>query len=227
MAHSGIASRRGSDKLVLGGRVSVNGRVTLEPGHEVLPGDAVEIDGKRIALEAAKVVFAFNKPTGVVSTSSDPEGRKTVASYFEELPYRLYTVGRLDFDSEGLIFVTNDGDFANRLTHPKYEVEKEYYAVCKGLLSERDRRKLESGVPLEDGLTAPALVRLINKHGDSTELSIIIREGRNRQVRRMLQAVGHPVKKLRRERIANITLSGLKSGEKRELTREELEKFMF
>ncbi len=222
LAHCGAASRRGADALIFEGRVQVNGETILEPGRNVVPGDSVLLDGKPLALESEKVVYAFHKPAGVICSSADPQGRKRVADYFEDLPYRLYTVGRLDYDSEGLILVTNDGDLANKLTHPRHGVEKEYFAVCEGRVSEANRKKLMSGVQLEDGMSAPALVTILNAHERSTELSIILREGRNRQVRRMMEAVGHPVKKLRRERIGALTLNGLARGERRLLSLEEI-----
>ncbi len=222
LAHCGAASRRGADALIFAGRVQVNGETVLEPGRDIAPGDTVLLDNRPLALEGEKVVYAFYKPAGVICSSSDPQGRERVADYFEDLPYRLYTVGRLDYDSEGLILVTNDGDLANVLTHPRHGVEKEYFAVCEGRVSEADRRKLMSGVELEDGPSAPALVTILNAHERSTELAIILREGRNRQVRRMMEAVGHPVKKLRRERIGGITLDGLARGERRLLSEEEI-----
>ncbi len=196
LAHCGAASRRGADALIFAGRVTINGETVLEPGRDVAPGDAVSLDGKALSLESEKVVYAFHKPAGVICSSADPEGRKRVADFFEDVPYRLYTVGRLDYDSEGLILVTNDGELANLLTHPRHGVEKEYFAVCEGRVSEADRRRLASGVQLEDGPSAPALVTILNANAHSTELSVVLREGRNRQVRRMMEAVGHPVKKL-------------------------------
>ncbi len=226
LAHCGAASRRGADAMVFAGRVTINGETVLEPGRDVAPGDAVLLDGKLLALESEKVVFAFNKPAGVICSSADPEGRKRVADYFRDVPYRLYTVGRLDFDSEGLILVTNDGELANLLTHPRHGVEKEYFAVCEGRVSESSRRRLASGVQLEDGMSAPAGVIILNTHAQATELSVVLSEGRNRQVRRMLKAVGHPVKKLRRERIGALTLSGLPRGGRRRLTEEEIRELL-
>ncbi len=226
LAHCGAASRRGADALIFAGRVQVNGETILEPGRDVAPGDSVLLDGKALELEGEKVTYAFHKPAGVICSSADPQGRERVADYFKDLPYRLYTVGRLDYDSEGLILVTNDGDLANMLTHPRHGVEKEYFAVCEGRVSEADRKKLMSGVRLEDGPSAPALVTVLNAHERSTELSIILREGRNRQVRRMMEAVGHPVKKLRRERIGALSLEGLARGQRRLLSQDEIDEFL-
>lgn len=223
IAECGVCSRRAAEKLIEAGLVTVNG-VTAHIGDSVDPQrDKVIVEGKRVRRETVRRVILFYKPRGVVSTSNDPEGRKTVQSYFKEIPERLYNVGRLDLNSEGLLLMTNDGALANRLTHPKYEVEKTYYAVCDGVLEPEAIEKLRNGVMLDDGMTAPAKVTDVkpNPKGD-TSLLITIHEGRNRQIRRMLEAVGHRTLRLKREVFGPFQLGPLHSGEWRELTGREL-----
>lgn len=227
MAQAGVASRRKCEELIAAGRVRVNGAVA-SVGCVVDPArDAVTLDDEPLVPQTERVVIAFHKPRGVVSTSSDPQGRRTVANYFTSLPYRVCNVGRLDIDSEGLLLITNDGDLANRLTHPRYHVKKTYLVICRGALSMEERRALERGVMLEDGVTAPALVRSVKLIGKgNTSFLITIREGKNRQVRRMLQAVGHDTLRLRRLSVGPVSLGDLAPGEWRFLTGAELEKLL-
>ncbi|MEE0681137.1 MAG: pseudouridine synthase [Candidatus Gastranaerophilaceae bacterium] len=224
MADAGVASRRKCEEIISQGRVSVNGRVAAI-GMRVEPDkDNVLLDGTPIYIVGQKVTIMFNKPRGMVCTASDPEGRKTVMDVFKALPYRLYNVGRLDIDSEGLILVTNDGELANGIMHPSRMIDKTYRVICGGIISDEDRATLEKGVLLDDGITSPARVDGIRRlDEDSTELYITIHEGRNRQVRRMLDAIGHKTLRLRRVRLGNLRLGGLKSGDWRYLTREEVE----
>lgn len=225
MAEAGVASRRACEELIRQGRVTVNGE-TASLGRSVEPEqDRVELDGKPVQKEQRRTVILLYKPRGVVSTSSDPEGRRTVQDYFREIPERLYNVGRLDLNSEGLLLMTNDGALANRLTHPKYGVEKTYYAVCDGRLTASEAARLTNGIELEDGMTAPARVDAVRttQRGDTSFL-ITIHEGRNRQIRRMLEAVGHRTLRLKRERFGPLSLGTLAPGEWRKLSDEEIKK---
>ena len=223
LADAGIASRRKCEQLIEEGRVKLNGAVA-EIGMNVNDGDVVTLDGKRVRANNERVMIAFYKPKNVICSNAEDEDRKKVTDFFKELPYRLYTVGRLDYDSEGLILVTNDGDAANRLMHPRYGLSKTYNVLCSGRFTDAEFHALASGVMLEDGMTAPARVKLLRETDNgNTELSITIHEGRNRQVRRMVAAVGHDTLRLVRVSIGKLTISGLKSGQWRFLSREETE----
>lgn len=223
LADAGIASRRKCEQLIEEGRVKLNGAVA-EIGMNVNDGDVVTLDGKRVRASNERVMIAFYKPKNVICSNAEDEDRKKVTDFFKELPYRLYTVGRLDYDSEGLILVTNDGDAANRLMHPRYGLSKTYNVLCSGRFTDAEIHTLASGVMLEDGMTAPARVKLLREiDNGNTELSITIHEGRNRQVRRMVAAVGHDTLRLVRVSIGKLTISGLKSGQWRFLSREEAE----
>lgn len=223
LADAGIASRRKCEQLIEEGRVKLNGAVA-EIGMNVNDGDVVTLDGKRVRANNERVMIAFYKPKNVICSNAEDEDRKKVTDFFKELPYRLYTVGRLDYDSEGLILVTNDGGAANRLMHPRYGLSKTYNVLCSGRFTDAEIHALASGVMLEDGMTAPARVKLLRETDNgNTELSITIHEGRNRQVRRMVAAVGHDTLRLVRVSIGKLTISGLKSGQWRFLSREETE----
>ena len=223
LADAGIASRRKCEQLIEEGRVKLNGSVA-EIGMNVNDGDVVTLDGKRVRANNERVMIAFYKPKNVICSNAEEEDRKKVTDFFKDLPYRLYTVGRLDYDSEGLILVTNDGDAANRLMHPRYGLSKTYNVLCSGRFTDAEIHALASGVMLEDGMTAPARVKLLRETDNgNTELSITIHEGRNRQVRRMVAAVGHDTLRLVRVSIGKLTISGLKSGQWRFLSREETE----
>ncbi len=222
MADAGIASRRNCEELIREGKVIVNGSVA-NIGCTVEETDIVEMDGKRITPEKERVVFAFHKPRGVMCTAKDPQGRLTVIDYFAQQPYRLYNVGRLDYDSEGLLLVTNDGNLAYCMTHPKYEMAKTYHVVCDAMLTEAQLSELQSGVLLSDGLTAPAIVKNAKKQQNGHySFDLTIHEGKNREVRRMMEAMGRQTIRLQRVQIGNIHLGGLKSGEMRRLTKEEV-----
>ena len=219
MASAGVASRRASEKLIEEGRVTVNG-IVATLGMSVEEGDKVLLDGRPLQAEQKRIVILFYKPRGVICSSIDPEGRRTVQDFFTEIPERLYNIGRLDLNSEGLLLMTNDGDLCNKMIHPKF---KTYYAVCDGKLTPQQRAQLTGGVLLEDGMTAPARINYTttNQKGD-TGLSITIHEGRNRQIRRMLEAVGHKTLRLKREGYGPLTLGDLKSGQWRYLTDSEV-----
>lgn len=222
MADAGVASRRKCEELISAGRVRVNGEVA-GLGSSVDPIlDAVELDGKTLRLEETRLTVILNKPKGVMCTTADPEGRPTVMDYVKDLPARVYNVGRLDYDSEGLLVMTNDGELAYRLTHPKFQLGKTYSTVCDGALTPAQRKALEQGVMLEDGLTSPARVEEVHslKNGN-TAFNITIHEGRNRQVRRMLAAVGHETLMLRRVALGPLRLGDLKSGSHRPLSEAE------
>lgn len=222
LADAGIGSRRACEALIEAGRVRINGAVAAI-GMRVEAGDRVEFDGKTVGGAQERVVILFYKPRGVVCTSEDPQGRRTVQSFFTEVPQRLYNVGRLDLNSEGLLLMTNDGELAYRLTHPRFGVEKTYYVVCDGKVTASEIAKLTNGVELEDGLTAPARVDHVRptQRGDTSFL-ITIHEGRNRQIRRMAEAVGHRTLRLKRERFGPLCIEGLAPGEWRYLTDKEL-----
>jgi len=223
IAHAGVASRRKAEEMIKEGKVTVNGEVVKELGVKVGSHDKVEVNGIPLQREAP-VYFLLYKPRGVISSAEDDKGRTTVVDYFENVQERIYPVGRLDYDTSGLLLLTNDGEFANVLTHPKYEVDKVYIAKVKGIPTRQQIKQLERGVMLEDGKTAPAKAKLVSldKKKQTAIVELIIHEGRNRQVRRMLDSIGHPVLKLRRERYGFLTLHGLNAGESRELTTHEV-----
>jgi pseudouridine synthase len=215
LARAGVASRRKSDELIRAGRVAVNG----EPGQLntfVESGDRVEVDGRAVRPQPLAYVL-LHKPAGVVTTASDPQRRPTVVGLVEH-ESRVVPVGRLDADTTGVLLLTNDGELAHRLAHPKYQVEKVYEAEVEGEPSDAALRRLAEGVELEDGRTAPARVRRVAP----SRIELSIHEGRNRQVRRMLEAVGHPVRRLHRSRYAGLSVGGLRPGEWRELTPAEV-----
>jgi 23S rRNA pseudouridine2605 synthase len=227
LAHAGVASRRASEALIAEGRVTIAGEVVRDPARDVDDGDPIAVDGRLVKGFEAPVVYAVNKPVGVLSTASDPHARPTVVGLLARERRRLYPVGRLDLDSEGLILLTNDGELAHALTHPSFEVPKTYrVSVSGGRVSEATLRALREGVRLDDGMTAPAEVERVRsgaaRGGAVEELKITIREGRNRQVRRMLDTVGHPVKRLIRVRFGPLALGRLPSGGHRLLSEAEV-----
>jgi 23S rRNA pseudouridine2605 synthase len=221
LAHAGAASRRSAEALIAAGRVTVGGKVVTDPATQVSDGTAVALDGKTIAGPEPRVLYALNKPVGVLSTARDTHGRKTVLDLLDAGGLRLYPVGRLDADTGGLILLTNDGELANRLTHPRFQVPKTYVArVARAPVGREAIARLRAGVELEDGRTAPASVRRVA--GDVLELTI--HEGRNRQVRRMCEAVGHPVLELTRTRFGPLSLGKLAPGAHRRLGDGEIER---
>jgi 23S rRNA pseudouridine2605 synthase len=220
LAGAGVASRRAAEEIVRAGRVAVDGETVADPARDVGPTDAVTVDGERVRAEPARVVYAVNKPRGVVSTASDPQGRRTVVALVRS-GLRLYPVGRLDADATGLILLTNDGQLAHRLLHPSFEVPKTYRVqVRRPPVRPAAIAALRSGVELEDGRTAPAHVSRVAP--DTIELTI--HEGRKRQVKRMCEAVGHRVVALERIAFGPLTLGDLRPGAYRRLTRSELER---
>ncbi|NWF97597.1 MAG: rRNA pseudouridine synthase [Nitrospirae bacterium] len=224
LSEMGIASRRQAEEMILEGRITVNGRLA-NIGMKADPHkDHIKVDGKLIVRREPKVYLAFNKPREVVTTLNDPEGRQTVKDYLKNVKYRVYPVGRLDYNSEGLLLLTNDGDFANSIMHPSKKILKTYQVKVKGIPEEKDLDKLRKGVKLEDGLTAPAKVIKLKTTENNAWIEITIHEGRNRQVRRMFERIGYPVIKLIRIRINGIRLGNMKPGEYRFLNPEEVNK---
>lgn len=223
IAHAGIASRRKAEQLIVEGKVKVNGKVVTELGVKVSPQDRIEVDG--IPLEREEpVYYLLYKPRGVICSVKDEKGRKVVTDFFKHVNKRIYPIGRLDYDTSGLLLLTNDGEFANLLMHPRYEIEKVYIAKVKGIPAREKIKQLEKGVMLEDGITAPAKAKVlsIDKRKQTAIVELHIHEGRNRQVRRMFEAIGHPVLKLKRERYAFLDLKGMNPGDYRELSPHEV-----
>lgn len=221
MARAGVASRRKSEEMIAAGRVAVNGRVVREPGVQVdAERDRIEVDGKLILAPARFTYLLLNKPVGSVSTATDTHGRPTVVDLVSPSE-RLYPVGRLDIDSEGLILLTNDGELTQRVTHPRYEHDKEYHVLVAGLPTAEQIERLRRGIELEDGVTSPAEVDVIGREGNNSWLRFVIHEGKKRQIRRMCAAIGHPVRRLVRVRIGPLTLGELRPGEYRALSATE------
>jgi 23S rRNA pseudouridine2605 synthase len=216
LARAGVGSRRACDQLIASGRVTVDG-VVAEPGARVDPETArVEVDGNRVPTRPGAVYYLLNKPPRVVTTASDPQGRPTVLDLVPTEP-RVFPVGRLDRDTEGLLILTNDGDLAQLLTHPRHGVDKTYLAEVRGIPSAAAVRQLREGIELDDGRTAPAQVHVVQEHGDRAAIELTIHEGRKRQVRRMCDAVGHPVQRLVRTHIGGVRDDQLAPGEWRSL----------
>lgn len=225
LALSGVASRRASEKLIAEGHVAVNGQVITEMGVQVdETADRVTVDGAPVALEEEKHYIAYYKPIGEVTTVADPEGRATVMDKFRDYPVRLYPVGRLDYDSEGLLLLTNDGDMMQRLLHPSHEVEKVYLAKVSNQVTEEELRRLRAGVSLDGRMTSPANVRLVRREAFASVVLVSIHEGRNRQVRRMFEAVGHQVVALKRVGFGPIRLLDLPRGQWRRLNEVEVKR---
>lgn len=221
LAQAGLGSRRACEELIAAGRVTVDGEVA-ELGRRVDPATAaVEVDGVRVVVDPTRVYYLLNKPPGVVSTAADPQGRPAVVGLVPPEP-RVFSVGRLDLATEGLLILTNDGDLAQALTHPSRGVEKEYLVEVEGVPAPGVLRRLRQGVTLDDGPTAPARVSLLADRGDHAAVEIVVHEGRNRQVRRMCDAVGHPVRRLVRTRIGPIADRSIRPGEWRVLEPSEV-----
>lgn len=226
LAMCGVASRRKSEELIAQGHVSVNGVTVSEMGIQVEETDEVALDGRIVRPEAEKRTILYHKVAGEVTTVADDRGRETVLDHFRDFPVRLFPVGRLDYDSEGLLLLTNDGDLAQRLLHPRAEVDKVYLARVTGDVTTADARRLSEGVFLagDPRKTAPAKVRVIKRETFASVVLVTIHEGRNRQVRRMFDSVGHKVLMLRRVQFGPIHLGDLPHGAWRDLTAEEMEK---
>ena len=223
LAQCGVASRRHAEEMIAQGLVQVNGQTVTEMGVQVEETDVVCVRGEHVRPETEKRYILYHKPMGEVTTVTDDRGRETVMDHFRDFPVRLYPVGRLDYDSEGLLLLTNDGDLAARLTHPSHEVDKTYLARVSMQLTPDEIHQLRAGVTLEDGFrTSPAKVRVIREETFASAVLITIHEGHNRQVRRMMEAVGHKVLLLRRVKFGPIDLKGVERGAWRDLTAEEI-----
>ena len=225
LARAGLASRREAERWIIEGRVSVNGTVVRKLGTQAEPSrDSIRVDGKRIKLAAEPVYLALNKPAGVITTLNDPQQRPDITQFLEPLgeKQRVFPVGRLDFNSSGLILLTNDGELAQRLMHPRFGVKKLYHVKLSACPTELELGRLRKGIRLEDGMTAPARVRVLEKLKKNAWIEIELHEGRNREVRRMFEALGYFVEKLIRVRIGNVELGRLAPGEIRPLMRTEI-----
>lgn len=223
IANSGIASRRKADELIFNGNVKVNGISVKEPGYRVQPDDNVYVNGNKVAVSDKKVYIALNKPAGYVTTMKDEFERPIVSELVRDIPERIFPVGRLDYNTTGLLIMTNDGDFAYTLTHPKHEVTKTYRARVAGVISDAKLNSLRKGVDIGGYITAKARVRVVKQHERSTIVEIEIHEGKNRQVRKMFKVVGCPVQELSRIAIGDVKLGRLREGHYRKLTAEEIE----
>ena len=229
LSTAGVASRRAADELIRQGRVEVNGRVVAELGAKADPqSDVIKVDGRRIKPPAVRRYLLLYKPRGVVSTRSDPQRRTTVVDLAARagIAGYLYPVGRLDYESEGLIILTNDGEFAERVLHPRYELDRTYEAEVEGVPDERDLERLRRGIDIDGRRTGKARVKLLGvsrtRDGERARIELVLREGRNRQVRYMCDAIAHPVARLKRTRIGTITAKGIRPGELRDLTPAEI-----
>jgi 23S rRNA pseudouridine2605 synthase len=223
LAAAGVASRRACEVMISEGRVEVNGSLVTELGARVDPDrDIIRVDGSRIPPPRRHTYVVLNKPRGVVSTLSDPQARRTLADFVAGQRERLFHVGRLDTDTEGLLIMTNDGEFAHRLAHPSYEVPKTYLAEVTGVMSAATLKQLRAGIELDDGPVRPNAVTLVSTGSDRSLIKITLHEGRQHIVRRTMEAVGHPVRRLSRIGIGPVRLGDLKVGELRDLTQEEL-----
>jgi pseudouridine synthase len=225
IAYGGIVSRRKAEELIMAGKVKVNGITVKELGTKINPGtDLVEVEGKKIETMVKPVYYMLNKPRGYVTTVRDQFNRLTVLDLLKDIKCRVYPVGRLDYETEGLLLLTNDGELAFKLTHPKNKVDKVYEVLVEGSVSKTTLQQLAKGVMLDAGKTLPAKVKVLKSRPYQTLVELTIREGRNRQVRRMMAAVGHKVKQLKRTKIAFLELKDLKQGQYRSLTLAEIER---
>jgi 23S rRNA pseudouridine2605 synthase len=224
LSEMGVASRRKAEEMIAEGRVTVNGR-PAELGMKADPGrDHIKVDGRLLVHgPEPKVYMMFHKPRNVLSTMGDGSGRVTVKDYLKKVRFRVFPVGRLDYDSEGLLLITNDGEFSNAVIHPRGKIPKVYEVLISGVLEDDEIERLRTGVRLEDGMTAPAKVRKMRKLKSKSWIEITLYEGKKRQIRRMMRALGHHVNRLRRTRVGTLSLGGLKQGELRHVTADELD----
>lgn len=223
LASCGVDSRRACEKLIAQGRVQVNGQVVTIQGIKIDPTvDQVTVDGKKVTIEEKTIYVLLNKPVGYVSTVKDPQNRPTVIDLLQDVQERVFPVGRLDYETEGLLLLTNDGELSYRMTHPKFKVVKTYIVTIQGCVSPEKLDQLRNGVTLEDGKTKPAKIKVIRQGKYRTTIEIKISEGRNRQIRRMCKVIGHPVLELRRTAVDKLTLEGVATGEYRYLNQDEI-----
>jgi len=227
ISQAGVASRRAAEELILAGRVTVNGIVVTELGSKADPTtDKITVDGKPLLFSTRHLYILLNKPTGYITALKDSQGRALVTDLLLGVEERVYPVGRLDYNTEGLLLLTNDGEWANRLMHPRHEVEKEYHVRVRGKVLDQQLKRMAGGVELEDGVTAPAMVRLLKNSDQNDWISVTIHEGKNRQVRRMCEAVSLFVVRLRRVRYGTLELGALKPGQFRHLTGTEVQELL-
>ncbi len=227
LSRAGISSRRAAERMMAEGRIRVNGVVATEPGIKADPQkDEIRVDGRLISCETEKIYLLLNKPQGVITTLKDPQGRPIVTDLLEGISERVFPVGRLDYDSEGLLILTNDGDFSQRLQHPRYGIPKTYRVKVEGRLQKRELGEVERGIDLPDGRFAPTGVLLEKTNPGSSWLRITLTEGRNRVIRRAFETLGHPVLRLVRVAVADIPLGSLREGQWRALTRKEVERLL-
>lgn len=223
MARCGVASRRKSEEMIEEGLVKINGRTVKEQGLSIDPNkDIVSVNNKVIKLEESKVYIILNKPVGFVTTMDDEKDRKIVIDLINGVDERIYPVGRLDMDTSGLLLLTNDGDLTNKITHPRNEVVKKYVALVEGIPNKDELRRFRKGILIDEKKTSPAKIKLVKTHGNESELEIEIIEGRNRQVRRMCEAINHPIKELKRISIGDIVLDNIEVGKWRYLNKDEI-----
>ncbi len=226
IANAGVASRRKADELIAAGKVEVNGITLTEPGYDVQPGDVVFVSGQKVETPENKVYYAMNKPLGVITAVSDDRGRETVVDIMPDVDARIFPVGRLDYNTSGLLFLTNDGDFAYKLTHPKHHVDKTYRVLVAGNIPKAKIAQLRRGVDIGGFVTSRARVDIVHWTKRSMLLEVTIHEGKNRQIRRMFEAVGFPVQELTRISVGKIGLGRLKPGQYRRLNPNEVEYLM-
>ena len=222
LAQCGVASRRGAEQIIRDGRVAVNGVIVTEMGTKLKKNEKVTVDGQVVKPEKNKYYILLNKPSGVLSSVKDDRGRDCVVNLIEGVDARLYPVGRLDYDTTGLLLLTNDGDFMQKVTHPSFEIWKTYRAVVKGVPTETDVKRFAEGLMLDDGKTLPAVLDVVGYKGNNAIVEVSIREGRNRQVRRMMERIGHPVTSLTRISFGSLELGDLKPGKWRHVRPEEI-----
>lgn len=227
MAQAGVASRRKSEELISSGCVKINGHTVTQLGVKVVPGkDEVEVNGTVIEAASKKIYILLNKPVGYITTTDDQFGRQTVMDLVKDISARIYPVGRLDADTEGLLIMTNDGDFTNRITHPSRKIEKIYIAEVEGMPTQQEITRLRRGVNLGDFTSSPAKVQFLEGDKLRSKLMVTIHEGKNRQVRRMMEAIGHPVITLKRTQIGPIMLGNIPRGKWRHMRKEEIARLM-
>jgi 23S rRNA pseudouridine2605 synthase len=220
---AGITSRRASEALITNGQVTVNGIVVTELGSKADPTrDTIAVDGKPLKINAQRLYILLNKPPGYITALKDSQNRPLVTDLLKDMPERVYPVGRLDYNTEGLLLLTNDGEWANRLMHPRHEIEKEYHVRVRGKVIDQQLKRMAEGVELEDGMTAPAVVNLVKSGEQNDWISVAIHEGRNRQVRRMCETVSLSVVRLKRIRYGSLMLGTLRAGQFRYLTEAEV-----
>lgn len=224
LSQNGFCSRRKGEELISQGKVKVNGEIITQMGYLVSGREKIEVEGINNSNSLEKVTFLFNKPIGVVSSAKDDRGRKTVIDFFKDENYRLYPVGRLDFNTSGALLISNDGELTNLVTHPSTHLNKTYMATIRGKVKPEDIISLRNGVLLDDGMTEPAIVDIFKENEYDTLIRITIHEGRNRQIRRMFEHFSYSVKALNRDSISFLTTKGLKRGEYRKLTEDEVSK---